>query len=136
MIVLDEQLLGRGIEHDIARWYQGKVQFIIDIRPHTVIKDDAIPTLLRQQSQPTFVTINARDFWQRVPGDPRYCVVCFTLSDARTRDIPHALRALFHRPGFRTKGQRMGKVIRVTQEEISYYTLQAGQMTTIAVEGS
>ena len=24
MIVLDEQLLGRGIEHAIARWYRGK----------------------------------------------------------------------------------------------------------------
>lgn len=52
MIVLDEQLLGRGIEHDIARWYRGKVQFITELRPHTVIKDDAIPTLLRQQPQP------------------------------------------------------------------------------------
>ena len=105
-------------------------------RPHTVIKDDAIPMLLRQQSQPTFVTINEGDFWQRVPGDPRYCVVCFALSDARTGEIPHSLRALFRRPEFRTKGQRMGKVIRVTQEEISYYTLPARQMTTIAVEGS
>ncbi len=45
MIVLDEQLLGRGIEHNIARWYRGKVQFITELRPKTVIKDDAIPTL-------------------------------------------------------------------------------------------
>ena len=81
MIVLDEQLLGRGIEHDIARWYRGKVQFITELRPHTVIKDDAIPMLLRQQPQPTFVTINERDFWQRVAGDPRYCLVCFVWSD-------------------------------------------------------
>src|SRR5262249_52352740 len=60
MIVLDEQLLGRGIERNIARWYRGSVQFIIDLRPDTVIKDDAIPTLLRQQPQPIFVTINER----------------------------------------------------------------------------
>ena len=47
MIVLDEQLLGRDIENQIAHWYQGAVCFIIDLRPDTVIKDDAIPRLLQ-----------------------------------------------------------------------------------------
>ena len=111
MIVLDEQLLGRGLERDIAQWYRGTVQFITDLRPHTIIKDEAIPALLRQRSQPTFVTINERDFWRRVATDQRYCIVCFVLSDARAREIPPALRALFHRPEFRTKAQRMGKVV-------------------------
>jgi hypothetical protein len=36
MIVLDEQLLGRDLEHLIARWYRGAVRFITDLRPHTV----------------------------------------------------------------------------------------------------
>ena len=61
MIVLDEQLLGRGLERDIAQWYRGTVQFITDLCPHTIIKDEAIPVLLRRQAQPTFVTINERD---------------------------------------------------------------------------
>ncbi len=43
MIVLDEQLLGRNLELEIAKWYQGSVQFIMDLRSNTVIKDDAIP---------------------------------------------------------------------------------------------
>ena len=30
MIVLDEQLLGRGLERDIAQWYRGTVQFITE----------------------------------------------------------------------------------------------------------
>src|SRR5262245_14642743 len=76
MIVLDEQLLGRDLEQDIARWYRGPVQFIVDLRPQSVIKDEAIPDLLRRQSQPTFVTINERDFWCRVAADRRYCIVC------------------------------------------------------------
>jgi len=88
MIVLDEQLLGRDLEQDIARWYRGPVQFIIDLRPHSVSKDEAIPDLLRRQSQPTFVTINERDFWRRVAADRRYCIVCFPLPDTRVRDIP------------------------------------------------
>jgi hypothetical protein len=56
-------------KREIAQWYRGK----------TVIKDDAIPSLLRQQSHPTFVTINEKDFWRKVPIDAQYCVICFTL---------------------------------------------------------
>jgi hypothetical protein len=123
MIVLDEQLLGRNIEHDIARWYRGPVHFILDLRPRTVIKDDGIPELLRQQSQPTFVTINERDFWQKVEANARYCIVCFPLPDPRVREIPNALRSLFRQPKFRTKARRMGKVIRVTNEDVRFYTI-------------
>ena len=133
MIVLDEQLLGRGLERDIAQWYRGTVQFIIDLRPHNIIKDEAIPALLRQRSQPTFVTINDRDFWRKVAPDQRYCIVCFALSDARAREIPSALRALLRRPEFRTKAQRMGQVIRVTNDDISYYTLSDRQIRTISL---
>jgi len=131
MIVLDEQLLGRGLERDIAQWYRGTVQFITDLRPHTIIKDEAIPALLRQRSQPTFVTINDRDFWRRVATDQRYCIVCFVLSDARAREIPSALRALFRRPEFRTKAQRMGKVIRATNDDMHYYAFGDSQVRSI-----
>ena len=81
MIVLDEQLLGRGLERDIAQWYHGTVQFITDLRPHTIIKDEAIPVLLR-------------------------------------------------RPELRTKAQRMGKIIRVTNNDLSYYTCSDRQVRT------
>jgi len=132
MIVLDEQLLGRNLETEIARWYRGAVQFIIDLRPNTIIKDDAIPEILRRQNQPTFVTINERDFWRKVEIDSRFCVVCFTLSDARAREIPARLRALLNRPEFRTKASRMGKVVRMTEDEISYYTLDDQKIKKIA----
>jgi len=131
MIVLDEQLLGRGLERDIAQWYRGTVQFITDLRPHTIIKDEAIPVLLRRQAQPTFVSINERDFWRKVATDQRYCIVCFVLSDARAREISLALRALLRRPELRTKAQRMGKIIRVTNNDLSYYTFSDRQVRTI-----
>jgi hypothetical protein len=41
----------------------------------TVVKDDVIPTLLRAQQQPTFVTINDHDFWRNVEVDARFCIV-------------------------------------------------------------
>jgi hypothetical protein len=122
MIVLDEQLLGRNIELEIAKWYRGAVRFIIDLRPQTVIKDDAIPGLLRQQKQPIFVTINEKDFWRKVAIDNQYGVVCFTLPDSRINEIPQTLRTLLCQPEFNTKAKRMSKVIRVTDKEISYYT--------------
>ncbi len=131
MIILDEQLLGRNIAVEIGRWYQGPVRFIIELRPHTVIKDDAIPGLLRQKNSPTFVTINESDFWQRVPGDSNYCVVCLTLSDSRAYEIPQVLKTLFHHAEFNTKAKRMGKVIRVSEKEIRYYTSHAKTITII-----
>jgi putative transposase len=94
MIILDEQLLGRNLEVEIGSRYRGSVRFITDLRPNTVIKDEAIPFLLRQQRQPTFVTINERDFWQRIMIDHRFCVVCFAIPDSQADAIPALLRRL------------------------------------------
>lgn len=122
MIVLDEQLLGRQLEIEIARWYPGSVQFIIDLRPATVIKDDAIPGILRRQASPTFVTINVRDFWQKFDADIKYCIICVALPDHRAGEIPELLRTLFRGSGFATKRDRMGKIIRLSAEGGSYYS--------------
>lgn len=127
MIVLDEQLLGRGLEAAIGRWYRGPVCSITDLRPRSVIKDEAVPALLRRPSRPTSVTINEVDFWNPLLADHRYCIVCFTILDSRVREIPSVLRALLRRAEFRTKAARSGKVIRVTRQEISYYA--AGDRT-------
>lgn len=124
MIVLDEQLLGRELETQIARWYQGAICFITDLRPNTVIKDDAIPRLLQQENQPTFVTINESDFWRKISINNRFCVVCFALPDSRAREIPQRLRMLLDVPLFDTKQKRMGKVIRIAEKEAIYYSVE------------
>jgi hypothetical protein len=100
------------------------VQFITDLRPGTIIKDDAIPGLLREQRSPTFVTINVRDFWRRVPSDTRYCIICVDFPDPRAREIPALLKSLFRRPGFGTKAERLGKVVRVSSQSSSYYSVE------------
>ena len=131
MIVLDEQLLGRDLEIDIAKWYRGRVLYITDLRPGTVIKDEAIPGLLRRQNQPTFVTINERDFWRKIQADNRYCVVCFTLPDSRANEIAGKLRRLLQHPLFDTKAKRMGKVVRLTDVEANFYTDIRGRSVKI-----
>ena len=132
MIVLDEQLLGRDIEGQIAQWYRGAVCFITDLRPNTVIKDDVIPKLLQQERQPTFVTINEQDFWRKAQTNRRFCIVCFALPDSRAREIPARLRRLFDHPLFDTKKKRLGKMIRVAEKEVSYYSVD--DMTVRTVE--
>lgn len=131
MIVLDEQLLGRELDTEILRWYGGAVCFITDIRPNTVIKDDAIPGLLQSQSRPTFVTINETDFWRRVIINDRFCVVCFALPDSRAREIPARLRSLLRHPAFNSKKSRMGRVIRVTDQDVAYYAFDDKEIRSI-----
>ena len=121
MIVLDEQLQGLGLEDAIARWYRGAVFIVKKLRPGMVIKDDAIPTLLRQLKQPTFVTIDYLDFWRRVPADNTYCIVCLDLPTEQVEKIPARLRQLFRLPEFKTKRTRMGKVVLVRERRLQYY---------------
>jgi hypothetical protein len=133
MIVLDEQLLGRGLESEIAAWYRGSVCFIHELRPQTVVKDDVIPTLLRTQRQPTFVTINDHDFWRKVEADARFCVICFDFSDSEAGKIPPILKRLLRHPDFKTKAQRMGCVVRYTNVAVSYYTRNDRTVRTVVL---
>jgi hypothetical protein len=121
MIVLDEQLLGRGIETAIAEWYPGTVCFITELRPGTIIKDEAIPALLGQAQQPLFATINVTDFWQRAELTSRYCLVCVALTDSQAAQIPELLRRLFRHPEFRTRAARLGKAVRLTPTQALWY---------------
>ena len=131
MLVLDEQLMGRDLETTLGHWYRGSICFINDLRPGTVIKDDAIPSLLRKQSDAIFLTINETDFWRNVTMDHRFCIMCFALPDSRVREIPELLRAIFRHPAFRTKAHRNGKVLRITQTTIRYYTYLDEEIQTV-----
>jgi hypothetical protein len=122
VIVLDEQLLGRNLERLISAWYPGAVRFITELRVGTVIKDDAIPSILRQERDATFVTINESDFWEVVDITPDFCMVCFALPDSQVSLVPDLLRQVLNHPRFSTKALRMGCVIRVSVNTFSFYT--------------
>jgi len=122
MIVLDEQLQGLGLEEAVARWYRGAVIVVNKLRPGIVIKDEVIPALLRQLTQPTFVTIDYMDFWRRIPADTAFCIVCLEFPTERVDDIPVRLRQLLRLPEFKTKKARMGKVVLVRETRLQYYS--------------
>ncbi len=109
MIVLDEHLQSKGLEDEIRNWYAGTVMSVLDLRPDTVIKDEAMPGLLAQQNQPTFVTINVTDFWQRVPASEKFCLVCVAVTSSEIIDIPSLLRRLLKHKDFDTKAKRTEK---------------------------
>ena len=123
MIILDENLLGLRLDMPIARWYAGRVCYLTDLRPGTVMKDEAIPQLLRQYKGTTFVTTNVPDFWQRILAHARYSIVCLSLPNERLHQLPELLRHLFRVREFRTRAGRMGKVIRATRAQLQYYTI-------------
>lgn len=132
MIVLDEHLRLLGVGEAISRWYPGAVVHVPSLRPGSVVKDEAIPRLLRAARQPTFVTINVTDFWGAVPADPRYCIVCVDLPHTRVMELPDALRRLLRLPEFRTKTHRLGKVVRVAASGVWYYDVGSSGVHFIA----
>jgi hypothetical protein len=113
---------GLGLEEAVARWYRGAVFVVKKLRPGRVIKDEAIPALLRQLKQPMFVTIDYMDFWRRIPADNAFCIVCLELPTERVDDIPVRLRQLLRLPEFKTKKARMGKVVLVRETRLQYYS--------------
>jgi hypothetical protein len=123
VIVLDEELQGLGLEETLSTWYRGSILLIKMLRPGTVIKDEAVPTLLRQVRQPTFVTINHTDFWRHTAAERSFCLICLKLTADQVDDIPYWLRRLFKLPEFKTKKARMGKVALLGSRGIQFYNV-------------
>ncbi len=135
MIVVDENIQGEHIIGAITAWYTGRVISITELRPATLIKDDGIAMLLRQMTQPTFVTINADDFWLKFRPDPRCCIVALVRAQAQSHEVSNILRRLLRLTEFRTKAARMGKVIHVMLTYIEYYAADR-QIQRVAWAGS
>ena len=120
MIVLDENLDEGRVREPLASRSKGKVIFVRDLR-RGIIKDEAVPALLCQHRGAMFITINVTDFWRCVPAHERYCILCLPLPTERQSEIPDLVLKFMRHPAFRTKRQRMGKVVRITESEITYY---------------
>ena len=131
MILLDENVHQQRIMASIAAWYRGQVRSLTTLRPNTLIKDEAIPKVLRSVRQPTFVTTNVADFWRRIPAHSRYSVVCVALPNERLHELSPLLRRLLRLPEFNTRAKQMGKVIRVSPSQLQYYEQRGEQLTHV-----
>ncbi len=129
-IILDDQLFDVEVLIPVARWIT--VQRLRDLRPGEVIKDERVPELLHELRQPTFVTIDL-GFWDRGLRDKRYCILCFALRNDEQHKLPDMLREVLRLPEFHTKGERMGKLARVSTIEIQYWEWGSEQLQRIAL---
>lgn len=119
MIVLDDQISNRFLASRIERWYPGAVVSIRERRPHGQILDPEIPSLLCKLRQPTFVTINYRDFFNRQLLHADCCLICFKLEQQEQDRLPALLRDVLRLPEYRSKAGRMGKIISWTEAGVT-----------------
>ena len=112
---LDDHLDENEVHARIRRW--STAPYLRDVRPHQVIKDDRVPTVLRALRTPTFITIDDR-FQGRSWCDRCYCILFFALRSDEQAEIHPLLRRLVRLPEFRTRAARMGKVARVSRDGV------------------
>jgi hypothetical protein len=131
MIVLDDHLDGIHLSDQIAHWYPGPVRILRKLRPQTIIKDESVPTLLRELADPVFVTLDTAGFWKRIAPDPAFCIVCIDIPDTRTDLVSPLLRKLMSTPGFRSKADRRRATIRISENSGEYCKSGSKQITQI-----
>ncbi len=131
MIVLDENIFGRIVVHRLETWYKGKITSLNKLRADTVIKDEAVPAILRTVKHPTFLTTNISDYWRKMPAHQAYCMICFELTNPQIIEIPRLLRIVLRFKEFKTKSARMGKVMRVRRHHIDFYESGSNQISTL-----
>lgn len=121
MIVLDEQLNNPELVAEIAAWYPGQVATLKSLRTGSQVADEAAETLLRTVKQPTFITINVKDFWRVIRADKRFAVVAIELPVDDASKVSRWLRRLLTTKPFDTKAGRMGVVILLRPTRIEFY---------------
>ncbi|MBC8228387.1 hypothetical protein H8E77_02420 [bacterium] len=82
--------------------------------------DEIIPRLLLEVKRTTFLTEDRR-IYRRERPHPGYCLVI--VPELSVSEIAALVRRLFRIPGFHTIAERMGKIVRITQEYIHWKEL-------------
>jgi hypothetical protein len=118
LVVLDDHLSVPDVRASLLRW--ATVEYMRDLRPGEVVKDDRVLTVLRTLRTPTFVTVD-RWFWNPQRRDPRYCIVYLALRGRDHTHAPDLLRRLLRLPEFRTRAARMGTVVHVGEDHVRWW---------------
>ena len=85
----------------------------------TGLLDEEIISLLQSLRHPTFITRDS-DFHKRELCHRAYCLVYLAVEKS---EIALFVRRFLHHPDFKTRINRMGKVIRVSRAGISFWRL-------------
>ena len=132
-LVLDEHIDRQLVLLPIRQWIPA--QPIQDLCGNQLLHDERVPEILLTLRQPTFVTID-QDFWHRHWCHPSYCILFFPMRSREQQCIPDLLRALLHRPEFRTRAARMGKLARIRPTIIEFWQYPPRRLHSIAWQGA
>lgn len=70
----------------------------------------------------TFVTINVTDFWKTIRPHRNYCIINVDIPQDESYRLPQILRRVLQLSAFNSKTNRMGKIIRVSDTKIRFYS--------------
>ena len=125
MLVLDENLPA-GQQQLLRSW---RIHFrVVGVEvASSGTKDENLLPVLHRLSNPTFFSLD-RDFYRPDWAHSGYCLVWL---DVRGRVSAEFIRRLLRHPTFGTQAERMGKVIRVHSEAVTYW--QIGRRSSASV---
>ena len=126
MLVLDENIT-RGAEHLLREWR---------IRPRVVgdhflpedADDENIIPLLHRLAQPTFFTHDV-DFYRRELQHAGYALIWLDLPPT---EAARYIRAFLRHPDFDTHTKRLGKVVRVHSDGLTFFDSRHGRAKQVA----
>ncbi len=119
MNLLDENIIEEQ-RQQLARWRIHVRQIGVEIGKVGMDDREEIIPLLHTLRHPTFFTRD-HDFyhpWLRHPG---YCLVCL---EGKPDEAASFIRRFLRHPHFHTRVQRIGKVVRVHHEGISFWQVK------------
>jgi len=115
MLVLDENLPASQ-RHLLRKWRMHFRCVGADVAARGTDDEVLIPALHRLP-QPTFFSLD-HDFYRRDWVHASYCLVWL---DVKRRDAAEFIRRFLRHPAFDTQARRMGSVVRVHSDGISFW---------------
>ena len=124
MYLLDENRT-KDQKELLEKWRYNVRQIGVDVATKG-IKDTQIITLLQQLHGVLFLTRDT-DFFKHNYCHPNYCIVYL---DVEKNETAWFIRKFLRHPDFNTSAKRLGKIVKVNQTLIQFYTLKSKDINT------
>ena len=124
MYLLDENIT-KDQKELLEKWRYNVRKISVDVATKG-IKDTQIITLLQQLHGVLFLTRDT-DFFKHNYCHPNYCIVYL---DVEKNETVWFIRKFLRHPDFNTSAKRLGKIVKVNQTLIQFYTLKSKDINT------
>jgi len=94
------------------------------------IKDEQVVTLLQQLKGVLFLTRDS-DFFKKDLCHPNYCIVFL---DVEKYEVAFYIKKFLRHTLFNSNRKRLGKIVKLNQTYIQYYTVKSEDIYTIKIE--